>query len=125
LGIVYYHLSDYENSESAFRKALSLNRRFAEPYNNLGFLYLEKGEHGAAEEYFKKGMETNLDNPGLRAESMAGLAIIGMKNDNREQAKNYKNAALRLDFRMNDIKYLTNTLKWSEGLIALWSSIPI
>ncbi|GHT72349.1 hypothetical protein FACS1894110_26730 [Spirochaetia bacterium] len=123
LGIVYYHLVDYEKSENAFKKAILLNYRFAEPYNNLGFLYFEKGQYNISEEYFKKCLEINLDNKKLRAESMAGLAIINMKNRNIDQAKTFKESSLRLDYRMNDIKYLTNILKWSKELIEIWRNI--
>jgi tetratricopeptide (TPR) repeat protein len=123
LGIVYYHLSDYDNSEKSFRKAILLNYRFAEPYNNLGFLYFEKGEYGLSEEYFKKSIEINLDNHILKAESTAGLAIINRKNGNIDQSKAYKESSTRLDYRMNDIKYLTNKLKWSNELIEIWSNM--
>jgi tetratricopeptide (TPR) repeat protein len=123
LGIVYYHLSDYENSENSFRKAMSLNYRFVELYNNLGFLYFEKAEYSLSEEYFKKSIAINLDNQSLRAESMAGLAIITMKNKNSDQARAYKESSMRLDYRMNDIKYVTNKLKWSNELIEIWSTI--
>ncbi|MDR1317230.1 MAG: tetratricopeptide repeat protein [Spirochaetales bacterium] len=123
LGIVYYHLSDYENSENSFRKAILLNYRFAEPYNNLGFLYFEKADYSLAEEYFRKSIEINPDNQSLRAESMAGLAIINMKNKNTHQSRVYKESSMRLDYRMNDIKYLTNKLKWSAELIEIWGTI--
>jgi Flp pilus assembly protein TadD len=120
LGIVYYHLSDHENAETAFRKALALNYRFAEPYNNLGFLYFDKREYGPAEDYFRESLAMNLDNQILRAESMAGLALISIKNNDADQARAQKESSIRLDYRMNDIKYLTNKLKWSNELIALW-----
>ncbi|MHB9294634.1 hypothetical protein PilKf_00358 [Pillotina sp. SPG140] len=123
LGIVYYHLSDYDNSEEAFRKAIVLNYRFAEPYNNLGFLFFEKGEYGLSEEYFRKSIEINLDNQVLEAETMAGLAIINNKNENIDQSRVYKESSIKLDYRMNDIQYLTNKLKWSNELIEIWNNI--
>ncbi|GHU79328.1 hypothetical protein FACS189462_4940 [Spirochaetia bacterium] len=123
LGIVYYHLADYENSENAFKKAILLNYRFAEPYNNLGFLYFEKGQYTISEDYFRKALEINLDNQILRAESMAGLAVINIKNGNIDQAKAFKDSSLRLDYRMNDIKHLTNKLKWSKEIIDIWGNI--
>ena len=123
LGIVYYHLSDYKKSESAFKKAISLNNRFAEPYNNLGFLYFDMGEYRLCEEYFLKSAEINIDNQSLMAESMAGLAVVNMKNKNIERAKAYKEASIRLNFKMNDIRYLTNNLKWSNVVIEIWSGI--
>jgi tetratricopeptide (TPR) repeat protein len=123
LGIVYYHLSDYGNSEDCFRKALELNYRFAEPCNNLGFLYFDKAEYSLAEEYFRKSIELNLDNQSLKAESAAGLAVINMKNENADQARAWKEASVRLDYRMNNIKYVTNKLKWSTVLIEIWYSI--
>jgi tetratricopeptide (TPR) repeat protein len=123
MGIVYYHLSDYVNSESSFKKAISLNNRFAEPYNNLGFLYFEKGEYGLCEENFLKSIELNNDNQSLMAESTAGMAVLNMRNGNIERARAYKEASIRLDFRMNDINYLTNNLKWSDGVVGIWSGI--
>ncbi|MDR1507775.1 MAG: tetratricopeptide repeat protein [Treponema sp.] len=123
LGIVYYHVSDYENSESAFRKAISLNYRFAEPYNNLGFLYFEKNEYTLSEEYFKKSMAMNLANQSLKAESTAGLAFINMKNNAVDLALTYKASSIKLDYRMNDIIYLTDKLKWDGRLIELWNAI--
>ena len=123
MGIVYYHLSDYENSEKSLKKAISLNNRFAEPYNNLGFLYLETGKSELCEEYFLKSLEINLDNRSLMAESTAGLAVINMVNGNIEQAKAYKEASIKLDYKMNQIRYLTNNLKWSRGVLVIWSEI--
>ena len=123
MGIVYYHLEDYENSEKAFKKAILLNYRFAEPYNNLGFLYYETGRYDFSEEYFRKSIEVNLDNQNLRAESIAGLAVISMKYNNIDRAKAYKETSLRLDYRLNEIKYLTNILKWSAELIDIWEKI--
>jgi tetratricopeptide (TPR) repeat protein len=123
MGIVYFHLSDYVSSENSFKKAISLNNRFAEPYNNLGFLYFEKGEYGLCEENFSKSIELNNNNQSLLAESTAGMAVFNMKNGNIERARAYKEASIRLDFRMNDINYLTNNLKWSDGVILIWGRI--
>jgi tetratricopeptide (TPR) repeat protein len=123
LGIVYYHVSDYEKSEGSFKKAIALNNQFAEPYNNLGFLYFEQGEYRLAEEHFLKSIEINLDNQSLRAESIAGLAIINMKNENIEQARAYKEASVRLDYKMNHIRHLTDKLKWSREIIEIWGTI--
>jgi tetratricopeptide (TPR) repeat protein len=123
LGIVYYHLSDYENSESSFKRAILLNYRFAEPYNNLGFLYSDKEMYSLSEEYFKKSIELNPSNQSLMAESMAGLALINMKNRNINQARAYKESAIKLDYRMNDMGYLINSLKWNNELIAIWGDL--
>jgi hypothetical protein len=54
---------------------------------------------------------------------MAGLAVINKKNGNIDQSKVYKESSIRLDYRMNDIKYLTNKLKWSNELIEIWSNL--
>ena len=125
LGIVYYHLFDYENSESSFKRAISLNNRFAEPYNNLGFLYFDTGRYGLAEECFLKSIELNYNNQSLMAESTAGMAVINMKNQNIERARAYKEASIRLDFKMSDINYLTNNLKWSDEVIGIWNEIAL
>jgi hypothetical protein len=54
---------------------------------------------------------------------MAGLAIINMKNKNIDQARVCKESSLKLDYRMNNIKYLINKLKWNNELIEIWSKI--
>jgi tetratricopeptide (TPR) repeat protein len=123
LGIVYYHLAAYKNAETAFKRAIQLNYRFAEPHNNLGFLYFERDEYRAAEDYFTKSVELNLDNQALRAESVAGLALINMKREKPDRATAYKAYSLALDYRMNDITYLTTHLKWSAELIELWAAL--
>jgi len=83
----------------------------------------DMGEYRLCEEYFLKSAEINLDNQSLMAESMAGLAVVNMKNKNIELAKAYKESSIRLNFKMNDIRYLTNNLKWSNGVIGIWSGI--
>ncbi|MDR2943244.1 MAG: tetratricopeptide repeat protein [Treponema sp.] len=123
MGIVYYHLSDFKNSENAFKKAISLNNQFAEPYNNLGFLYFDMDKLNLSEEYFKKSIELNLDNKRLKAESMGGLAIINFLNKNIIQARIYKESSARLEYNMNNIKYLTNMLKWTNKMIEVWGNI--
>jgi len=123
MGIVYYHLNDYRNSENAFKKAISLNDKFAEPYNNLGFLYIDKKEYKLSEDYFNKSIGLNIDNKALRAESVAGLAIISAVKNDSEQSKEYKEFSVSLDYRMNDVIYLKNKLKWSNDLIILWVKI--
>jgi hypothetical protein len=94
-----------------------------EPYNNLGFLYFEKGEYGLCEENFLISIELNNNNQSLLAESTAGMAVVNMKNGNIERTRAYKETSIRLDFRMNDINYLINNLKWSDGVIGIWRGI--
>jgi len=123
MGIVYYHLNDYRNSENAFNKAISLNNKFAEPYNNLGFLYIDKKDYKVSEDYFNKSIGLNIDNKELKAESVAGLAIISAIKSDTEQSKEYKEFSVSLDYRMNDVKYLKTKLKWSNELILFWIKI--
>lgn len=123
MGVVYFHLSDYENSEQSFKKAISLNTMFAEPHNNLGFLYLAKNDYNLSEESFEESIKLNLINKSLQAESMAGLAMLKQIAGNTEQSKDFKEAALRLDYRMNSIIYLRDTLKWTSDLLNIWETI--
>ena len=123
LGIVYYHRGDTPAAEAAFKRAIALNHRFAEPHNNLGFLYLDANNVQAAADCFNKSIEANLDNRSLRAESFAGLCFISLKAGDRSRAKDYREAALRLDYRMNETKYLTVKLQWTREMIDLWNSL--
>jgi tetratricopeptide (TPR) repeat protein len=123
MGIVYFHLFDFENAEASFRKAISLNSKFAEPHNNLGFLYLAKEEYSLSTECFKTSIALNLVNKNLQAESIAGIALLQQIDGNAEQAKDFKEAAIRLNYQMNSVIYLRDTLQWEDGLIDLWCSI--
>jgi hypothetical protein len=82
------------------------------------------GEYGSSEDCLKKSMELNLDNKSLRAESMAGLAVINMNNNNVDQAAACKESAIRLDYRINDARHVLQKLQWSAEFIAVWGAIP-
>jgi tetratricopeptide (TPR) repeat protein len=125
MGIICFHLSDFDNSEKAFKRAITLNKKFAEPYNNLGFLYFETGKYGLSEEYFGKSIEINVDNQSLKAESMAGIALLNFINKNIEKSKTYKESSAKLDYKMNDIRHITDKLKWTNKMIEVWNNIGL
>ena len=46
-----------DKAEASYIAAIQLDSIFAKAYNNLGAILAEKGEPGAAEQYFQKAIE--------------------------------------------------------------------
>ena len=45
LGVIYFNQGNLDKAEEQFRKAIRLDDSYAEAYNNLGSLYIEKQEY--------------------------------------------------------------------------------
>lgn len=57
LGMTYFMLERYEQSEINFKKAISLNPNFTEGRNNLSRVLVERGKYREAREQIKKVLE--------------------------------------------------------------------
>lgn len=58
-GLIAFQRDDYEQAERLFRRALELEPRAKEAYNNLGALYAHRKEHAQAREMFRAALEIN------------------------------------------------------------------
>ncbi|ADC88937.1 Sporulation domain protein [Thermocrinis albus DSM 14484] len=56
LGIAYMEAGEYEKAESAFVKALSVDKNFTDATLQLGILHFRKGEYDKAKEYLLKAI---------------------------------------------------------------------
>jgi Tfp pilus assembly protein PilF len=86
---------DYENAEKCFLKALDLDKKEADPLNNLGVLFLEKGDMTRAREYFLKVKSDPLYPFPQYAE--INLGIISRKEKDYVTAEKHFKKALTLD----------------------------
>ncbi len=60
------HVATYDQALFSYQKALEIDPRYADAYNNLGVLYYKKGRYGEAIEELKKAIEITPDYPGAR-----------------------------------------------------------
>jgi len=123
LGILYHHLGKDDKAEEYFSKAMDLNKGFAEPRNNKGFLLLGKKEYQSAATLFAESMAVNGYSQDLFAESLAGLALCQYCLGDDKSAKENKERAVEKNFKLSDAKYVRGFLQWDEEIIALWAKI--
>lgn len=81
LGLMYYHLKDFQNAEKSYKQALALGENDAKTYSNMGTMYSEMGNANLAMEQYKKAV--NLDPRFVDARRNLGclLAINGQFAD--------------------------------------------
>jgi Flp pilus assembly protein TadD len=81
------------DSEREIRKAIRLNRRYAQAHNDLGDMYLSQGEHLRAESEFKKAIMLALI---TLAEAHCGRGAALWKLGMSKEAEKELQEALRL-----------------------------
>ncbi len=59
LGIAYGNKGEYNNAIEAYQKAVEINPKNDDPYNNMGIAYDEKGDYNNAMEAYQKVVEIN------------------------------------------------------------------
>lgn len=85
IGLAFLQRGDYKRAEEYLTKALSMKPNFSEAWLNLGILYEERGDLKRAKECYLKALENPLY---LTPEAAYfRLALLELKEGNREQAK--------------------------------------
>lgn len=92
LGLLYSKLKRWEEAEAAFRSVLAI-RVDAKTLNNLGLLYLQKGDFQAAEDRYKEALQAE---PGMM-EARANLGYLYMKQGKLDSAEEQLRLALQAD----------------------------
>lgn len=90
LGLMYVEMTDRENAEKAFLKAIELDEKNPYPYCNIANLYLEKKENDKALTYAEKAFDVDEEFPN----SAAVLAICHSVIGNSEEAEKYVKIAV-------------------------------
>jgi tetratricopeptide (TPR) repeat protein len=63
LGAYHFGRQEYEQAIAAYEKAIAINPRFSQPYNQMGYAYRFSGHNEEAEKAFKKYIELIPDDP--------------------------------------------------------------
>ncbi len=128
LGVCFASLRDFVKAKLYLEKALALDLKYPEPYNNLGNICLEEKEYEKSIELYKKALELNPDY--AAAHSNLGLAYKRSKRIN-EAVKHFKIAA-EIDKKapLLEVKKIRTKIKTKNdiiifililaGLVILW-----
>ncbi|WP_415178484.1 tetratricopeptide repeat protein [Parasphingorhabdus sp.] len=73
-GLSFDRLDDVASALSDYLQVLKLNPRAKSVHRNIGLLYESMGDHEKAKFYYKKALELDEDDPGLR-QQLADLDI--------------------------------------------------
>lgn len=123
LAIVAYHLGDFARAKENFQKAIGLNSSFTEPYNNLGWLFYDEKKYDLSAEYFERAIQMNHNQFELLGESYAGFALVKFVTGEEEVAKEYRERAITLNFRLGNVSYLKDFVQWNPEILRTWQRI--
>lgn len=103
-GFAKEEIKDYEGAEKDYKKCNNIDEAFFPPYNNLGVIYLEKGNYPEAINIFTKAINFSSDpNESASAYSFRGLSK-GYLNDYIGEIKDYEKS-IQLDPKRNIVYY--------------------
>ena len=88
-------IGDFKTAEKAFKKAIDINKKIPDGYNNLGLLYIEQNNFIESIKCFEKAIKLNSKNPFFYNNLGNAFAHI---NKNNEAIKNFE---LALSFDRN------------------------
>ena len=71
LGAAYLKTDRYDDAVAEFRRALTIDPTYVEPYYNLGIVLMAFGRRGEAADVFRQGLAQAPDHPALRAQLAA------------------------------------------------------
>ncbi|MEN2984774.1 MAG: tetratricopeptide repeat protein [Dictyoglomaceae bacterium] len=106
-GIEAYNNKDYKLAEELFRKAISINNKSFEGYNNLGAVLFIQGKYEEAIEMFRKALEINKQYLQAYGNISVALIKLGRKNE----ARKYLEEGLKYFPNNQDLLKLLEDLK--------------
>ncbi|HWR34618.1 MAG TPA: tetratricopeptide repeat protein [Clostridia bacterium] len=59
IGMAYISMQRYDKAQDALKRAIKMNKTYAEAYNNLGVVYHLKKKYGPAVKNYRKALELN------------------------------------------------------------------
>jgi tetratricopeptide (TPR) repeat protein len=63
IGVAYHHMFDLVDAKKSYERAIALDPRYAEAYNNLGAVYHAEKNYRKAQHYYKKAIKLNPRSP--------------------------------------------------------------
>jgi tetratricopeptide (TPR) repeat protein len=86
-------MEDYEMAEKHYTEALILDPTYSTAYNNLGVVYLKRGQYDVSKRYFEKALEYNSHN----VKAVYNLGVTHFREGNYLRAFRYYLASKRMD----------------------------
>jgi protein O-GlcNAc transferase len=80
-GLNFYQKGKLVDAEKAYKKAIKINPDFAEAYNNLGNILVDKKQYAQAVQSYKKSLRKFPDNPMLLNNIGNALQFLGENDD--------------------------------------------
>lgn len=90
-GIEYYQVADFEHSKIYFNKAISIDNKYFEAYNNLANVELKLGNDKEAVKLYQKSLQLN------KKYTDAMLNMANASKDDINQKLKYVNKAIKTD----------------------------
>lgn len=115
----YLSLSDFEHALQDFDKAINLEPTNALFYSNRGEAYLNNDDTEAALNNFEVAVQLDSN---LEA-GLAGLAITKNRLGKAQEAKQIWNELVRKNPEFNNLRYVKETLNWSDRIISFAQSL--
>ncbi|MGL5835351.1 MAG: tetratricopeptide repeat protein [Waterburya sp.] len=112
LGNTYLKLAKFDEAIDAYEEALALEKTFWPALNNVGLVEYEKGDRDQAIAKWESVIKVDAQQP----EPKLALAVALFTDGKVDEAIKLGKAALNLDGRYADIKFLQENL-WGEQLI--------
>lgn len=112
LGNTYLKLAKFDEAIDAYEEALAIEKTFWPALNNVGLVEYEKGDRDQAIAKWESVIKVDAQQP----EPKLALAVALFAEGKEDEAIKLGKAALKLDGRYADIKFLQENL-WGEQLI--------
>src|SRR5579871_4003027 len=106
IGIAYHQLVDLSTAEKYYRKAITLDPRYAEAINNLGTIYYARKSYRRAIAQYKKVLRLKPDS----ASTLANLANAYFERKQNELAAATIERALEIDPHILDTRSAAGTV---------------
>ncbi|MBD2326371.1 tetratricopeptide repeat protein [Alkalinema sp. FACHB-956] len=115
LGNAYLMSGKKNEAIATYEKAYAQDKKFWYPLNNIGLIKYEIGDVKEAIRLWKLSVAAATDSTG--AEPKLALAVATYQTGDQDQGLKLGEAAVKLDSRYSDIKFLKENL-WGDRLIA-------
>lgn len=106
-GVEAYNNKNYELAEEFFRKAISLDNKSSEGYNNLGAVLFIQGKYEEAIKMFKKALEIN----DKYLQAYGNISAVLLELGRKGEAKEYLEKGLKYFPNNQDLKKMLESIR--------------